>query len=147
MPNETAAESPRHASPTTPAPAARRHDVLREMRSSDVEPYTGLRYLSKLFRLMAILLVLVLLEELITGFYRFGLAVLPTLLGEVTRLIVAAGLLWGVGDFAILLIDVGHDVRATRILLARQVAHHVGEHHAVLVPADAAPDRAADAAR
>ena len=37
-----------------------------------------------------------------------------------SRLIVLAGLLWGVGDLAILLIDVGHDVRAARILLARQ---------------------------
>ena len=49
-----------------------------------------------------------------------GSAALPTLLGEASRLIVLAGLLWGVGDLAILLIDVGHDVRAARILLARQ---------------------------
>jgi hypothetical protein len=40
-----------------------------------------------------------------------------------SRLIVLAGLLWGTGDLAILLIDVGHDVRAARILLGRQVAH------------------------
>jgi hypothetical protein len=53
----------------------------------------------------------------------------PTLLGEASRLIVLAGLLWGVGDLAILLIDVGHDVRAARILLGRQAAHHLQEHH------------------
>ncbi len=40
-----------------------------------------------------------------------------------------AGLLWGTGDLAILLIDVGHDVRATRILVGRQAVHHIAEHH------------------
>jgi len=35
---------------------------------------------------------------------------------------VLAGVLWGTGDLAHLLIDVGHDVRASRILVAR-VAH------------------------
>jgi hypothetical protein len=49
-----------------------------------------------------------------------GSAAVPTLLGEASRLIVLAGLLWGVGDLAILLIDVGHDVRAARIMMARQ---------------------------
>ena len=33
-----------------------------------------------------------------------------------------AGVLWGTGDLAHLLIDVGHDVRAARILMAR-IAH------------------------
>ena len=123
-------------------PGARRGDVLRSMRASDIEPYTGLRYLSKLFRMMAILLLLVVLEETVTGFYRFGMGAVPVLLGVVTRLLVAAGLLWGVGDLALLLIDVGHDVRAARILLARQLAHHAGEAHATLT-ASPTPARAA----
>jgi hypothetical protein len=57
--------------------------------------------------------------EIVTGVVAQGSAAIPTLLGEASRLIVLAGLLWGVGDLAILLIDVGHDVRAARILLAR----------------------------
>jgi hypothetical protein len=52
-----------------------------------------------------------------------GTASIPTLLGEISRLIVLAGLLWGSGDLALLLIDIGHDVRATRILLGRQAIH------------------------
>jgi len=36
--------------------------------------------------------------------------------------------LWASGDLAILLIDIGHDVRATRILIGRQSAHHLAEH-------------------
>src|SRR5919107_4866862 len=108
----------------------RRHDAdaLTHVRASDIEPYIGLRYLSKLFRFMAIILVLLLVAEVITGLVNQGRAAIPTLLGEMSRLIVLAGLLWGTGDLAILLIDVGHDVRATRILLGRQIAHHVGDH-------------------
>lgn len=116
-----------------PAPTggARRSmpEGLFTVRASDIEPYIGLRYLSKLFRLMAIILVLVLVAEIITGFVQLGTVALPRLLGEASRLIVLAGLLWGIGDLAILLIDVGHDVRAARILLGRQAAHHLQEHH------------------
>jgi hypothetical protein len=105
--------------------AARRHDpdALTHVRATDIEPYIGLRYLSKLFRFMAIILVLLLVAEVITGLVNQGRAAIPTLLGEMSRLIVLAGLLWGTGDLAILLIDVGHDVRAARILLGRQIAH------------------------
>lgn len=92
---------------------------IPDIRNSDLEPYVGLRYLSKLFKLMGVILGLLLIAEIVTGFVAQGSAAIPTLLGEASRLIVLAGLLWGVGDLAILLIDVGHDVRAARILLAR----------------------------
>jgi hypothetical protein len=116
---ESAADSP-----------ARRFDAdaVTHVRASDIEPYIGLRYLSKLFRFMAIILVLLLVAEVVTGFMKQGRASIPTLLGEMSRLIVLAGLLWGTGDLAILLIDIGHDVRAARILLGRQIAHNVLEH-------------------
>ena len=94
-----------------------------------LEPYVGLRYVAKLFRLMALILVLLLVAEVVTGLTTQGSAAIPTLLAEGSRLIVLAGLLWASGDLAILLIDVGHDVRATRILIGRQSAHHLAEHH------------------
>src|SRR5258708_31244213 len=71
---------------------------------------------------MGIVVVLVLVEEVATGLYTQGAVSIPTMLGEASRLIVLAGVLWGTGDLAHLLIDVGHDVRAARILMAR-VAH------------------------
>src|SRR6476660_7180139 len=92
---------------------------IKEVRATDIEPYTGLRYLSKLFRFMSVILVLLLIAEVVTGMYTQGSAAIPTLLGEASRLIVLAGVLWGTGDLAHLLIDVGHDVRAARILVAR----------------------------
>jgi hypothetical protein len=100
----------------------RDNDAIKEVRATDLEPYTGLRYLSKLFRFMAVILVMLLVAEVITGFYTQGATAIPTLLGEASRLIVLAGVLWGTGDLAHLLIDVGHDVRASRVIASR-VAH------------------------
>ena len=146
MSPETAELAPPDERVTTPAggTVARRHDpdALTHVRASDIEPYIGLRYLSKLFRFMAIILVLLLVAEVITGLVNQGRAAIPTLLGEMSRLIVLAGLLWGTGDLAILLIDVGHDVRASRILLGRQIAHHDGDHmRAAPTSGEAVPHR------
>ena len=127
-------------------------DPLFGVRTADIEPYTGLRYLSKLFRMIAVVLVLLLIAEVVTGLITQGTDSISTLLGEVSRLIVLAGLLWGVGDLAILLIDVGHDVRAARILIGRQTAHlshHPHEGQVVgpsaFAPASIAPSTVAPA--
>jgi hypothetical protein len=97
--------------------------IIAGIRATDIEPYTGLRYLSKLFRFMAIIVLLLMVAEIATGIYAQGAASIPTLLGEISRFVVISGVLWGTGDLAHLLIDVGHDVRASRVLLARQTYH------------------------
>lgn len=119
-----------HGAPVSSTPAtpdgevrAPRGDPAMPVRSADLEPYVGLGYLSKLFRFMAVVLLLLLVSEVVTGLVAQGTAAIPTLLGEISRLIVLAGLLWGSGDLALLLIDMGHDLRATRILLGRQALH------------------------
>jgi hypothetical protein len=127
-------ETHRHDAHAAPAGEPRRrptpaHQEIAGVRDADLEPYIGLRYLSKLFKLMAVVLLLLLVAEATTGFMQQGAAAIPTLIAEASRLIVFAGLLWGAGDLAILLIDTGHDVRATRILIARQLAHHMTAHH------------------
>lgn len=109
-------------------------DARMQVRAADLEPYIGLKYLSRLFKLMAVILILLLVSEIITGLVTNGLDALPTLLGEVSRLVVFAGLLWGSGDLAILLIDMGHDLRATRILIGRQLAHNMDAQHSTVDP-------------
>jgi hypothetical protein len=121
--------------------AARRgvSDMVMQVRASDIEPYVGLRYLSKLFRLMAIILVILLLAEVVTGLMSQGVIAVPTLIGEISRLIVLASLLWAMGDLAVLMIDIGHDVRASRILLGRQAAHQLHDHVAGSTPPGGTP--------
>lgn len=130
---ETPAAPPAGEAPDAPVRRTPPDVTPMQVRESDLEPYVGLRYLSKLFRLMALILALLLVAEVIAGLAQDGPAAIPALLAEASRLIVLAGLLWGAGDLAILLIDIGHDVRAMRIMLGRQVVHHGG---ASLTPAD-----------
>jgi len=92
---------------------------LEEVRDEDLEPYVTLRYIARLFKVLAILMVVMLIGEVITGFVTEGSAALMTLIGEATKLLVVAGLMWGGGDITLLLVDAGHDLRVARILLGR----------------------------
>jgi hypothetical protein len=123
-PAQEARREARHEAPRDGAKEAER--PIKDVRATDIEPYTGLRYLSKLFKLMAVVLLLLLAAEVVTGLSTQGSAAIPTLLGEASRLLVFSGLLWGSGDLAHLFIDMGHDIRANRILMSRQVYHLVG---------------------
>ena len=99
-----------------------------EVRDQDLEPYVTLRYIARLFKVLAILMVVMLIGEVVTGLMTAGTGAFLTLLGEVTRLLVLAGLLWAGGDITLLLIDAGHDIRVARILLGRiNTALHHGE--------------------
>lgn len=89
------------------------------VRDQDLEPFAALRYIARLFKALSILLVVLLLAEVILGLVQAGTAVLATLLVDATRLLVLAGLLWGIGDLALMLIETNHDLRATRILVGR----------------------------
>lgn len=89
------------------------------VRTDDLEPHEGLRYIAKLFKALALLLIFMLIAEMIIGFQQDGSAALGTLLIEATRLIVFAGFLWAAGDLAVMLIESNHDLRAARILLGR----------------------------
>ncbi len=90
-----------------------------EVRGEDLEPYVTLRYIARLFKVLAVLMVVMLVGEVITGFATNGISAIMTLLGEATRFLVLAGLMWAGGDITVLLIDAGHDLRVARILLGR----------------------------
>jgi hypothetical protein len=90
-----------------------------DVRDEDLEPHAGLRYIARMFKILAILLILLLIAEIILGLVQNGQQAIPQLLIEATRLIVFAGLLWGAADMGLMLIESNHDLRATRILVGR----------------------------
>jgi hypothetical protein len=91
------------------------------VRETDVEPYTALRWVATMFKAAAIFLAVALVGQFIAGLRYEGTEALPALLGETARTAVLAVVLWGGGDLVRLLIQLGHDIRAERILLARIV--------------------------
>jgi hypothetical protein len=93
------------------------------VRNRDLEPYTALLYIGRLFKVLSGLIVVSMAAELALGVRLEGSESLGTFLGEAMRLLALAGLLWAGGDIVRLVIDAGHDVRTSRILLGRISAH------------------------
>lgn len=100
-------------------PGPRREGEVEGVRTTDLEPYITLRYIAKLFKVLAVLIALMIVGEVVAGLVMEGRQAVMTLLGESTRLLVMGGLLWAGGDITLLLIDAGHDLRVARILLGR----------------------------
>jgi hypothetical protein len=96
-----------------------RAPAIARVRSDDIEPHEGLRHVARLFKTLALFLLVMLAVELVLGFRQQGMAALGPLLIEAMRVIVIAGVLWGLGDIAVILIESNHDLRAVRILLGR----------------------------
>jgi hypothetical protein len=71
--------------------------------------------------------VVALTAEVIAGIALEGMGAILPLFAEVIRGVVLAAILWGVGDLTVLFIDVGHDVRAARVLLGRLSARAAAE--------------------
>ena len=84
-----------------------------------LEPYITLRYIARLFKVLAVLMAIMLIGEIILSFMADEPVSIPDLIARVTQLMVLAGLMWGGGDVTLLLIDAGHDLRVARILLGR----------------------------
>lgn len=93
--------------------------VLDAIREDDIEPYTGLAWVGTVSKAAAIFLLVALLGQFVAGLRENGVADLPFLLGETAQTFVLMIVLWGGGDLVKLLVDVGHDIRAQRIMLMR----------------------------
>lgn len=111
--------------PAVSDPAAMRRDP-GAIRAEDTEPYIGLQYIARLFKIVAMIVLVAIIAEVVAGMAfeaNSGAAAWPelllNLLAEVIQGGVLAAMLWGAGDLTLLLIDVGHDVRAARVLLGR----------------------------
>ncbi|MGZ5475209.1 MAG: zinc ribbon domain-containing protein [Thermoanaerobaculia bacterium] len=108
--------------PMCGAPPIRKDDhraKIEVVRTDDLQPYVTLRYIARLFRVLAVLMVLMMIGEVVTGLVTEAGAALPTLIAEVTQMLVLAAVMWAGGDITVLLIDLGHDIRVSRILLGR----------------------------
>ena len=105
--------------PRQPGPSA--------IRAEDIEPYMALQYVARLFKIAALVVVVALSAEVVVGILVEGAGAILPLFAEVIRGVVLAAILWGVGDLTVLLIDVGHDVRAARVLLGRMSARMAGD--------------------
>ncbi len=93
-----------------------------ELREDDLEPQQGLHVTALVVRAAAVVVLLLALGQF--GYWwmnrppeNVGIGVL---IGDTIRLIVFAALLWAAGDLASLLVKTHYDVRAARILIARQ---------------------------
>ncbi|MDB4917094.1 MAG: hypothetical protein JWM95_4738 [Gemmatimonadetes bacterium] len=89
------------------------------VREDDVEAAKGIRFIAFLFRGMAILMIVLMCVQIISGVTGTVALSLGVLFAEAVRLIIFAGLLWGLGDIAVLAIKSHYDLRAMKILVAR----------------------------
>jgi hypothetical protein len=92
------------------------------IRAEDTEPYVGLQYVARLFKIVAMIVIVAIIAEVVAGLIYEGVGAGFNLLAEVIQGGVLAAMLWGAGDLTLLFIDVGHDVRAARVLLGRMSA-------------------------
>lgn len=93
-----------------------------EVRDADLEPQPGLHFVGIVFRVSALVILALALWQFTDWWLdrppgNVGMAVLVS---DTIRLVVVSALLWAASNLADLLIKSHYDVRASRILLARQ---------------------------
>jgi len=93
-----------------------------QVRAEDTEPYIGLQYVARLFKVVAMVVIVALTAEVVAALVMEGPSALLPLFLELLQGAVLAAVLWGASDLTLLFIDVGHDVRAQRVLLGRMSA-------------------------
>ena len=107
------------------------------VRDHDIEPVAGLHWVAVLFRVMAVLLLLLMVAQLALGLTSTVELSYGVLFAEAIRLLIFAGLLWGFAALADLFVKSHHDLRASRILLAR-IAYRLREDPQAVPPAEEA---------
>jgi hypothetical protein len=100
-----------------------------QVREEDLEPHAGLRYIAWLFKVLALLMVLVLIAEVVIGLRNGSPMAMSTLMVEATRLVVFAAFLWAAGDMALMFIESNHD-------LVSRLTANAAEHEAAALSRD-----------
>jgi hypothetical protein len=103
------------------------------VRDVDIETPTGLHYIAKLFRILAVLVIVLMGIQIYNGVTAAVEMSISEMAIDAIRLLLFAGVLWGAGDLADLFVKCHCDVRATKILLGR-LTRVVGQHPALREP-------------
>jgi hypothetical protein len=123
------------------SPTAEEHQPILAgvaVREEDIEPEKGIRAIALLFRGMAILLLFLMVVQVVLAVTSTVALSVGVVFADAVRLVIFAGLLWGGGNVAVLLIRSHYDLRATRILTARLVhmVRQMGEASGQLKPGE-----------
>ena|SRR5688500_341776 len=105
------------------------------VRDHDIEPVASLHWVAVLFRVMAGLLFFLMVVQIALGLTSAVEISYGVLFAEGVRLLIFAGLLWGAAALADLFVRSHHDMRASRILLAR-IEYRMREGSEAVPPAD-----------
>ncbi|HET7188125.1 MAG TPA: hypothetical protein VFI52_08220 [Gemmatimonadaceae bacterium] len=123
------------------------HAVLAgvEVRDADLVPQPGLHFISIVIRVSAVVILLLALWQFADWWMNrppgdVGLAILVS---DTIRLIVVAALLWAASNLAHLMVLSHYDLRASRILIARQtyMMEKMGLTNGTLPPPPTETDR------
>lgn len=104
------------------------------VRDEDIETTVSIHWVAVLFRVMAGLLFLLMIMQIALGMTSAVEISYGVLFAEAVRLLIFAGLLWAAGALSDLFVKSHHDMRATRILLAR-IAYRLREDAPAVPPA------------
>ena len=104
------------------------------VREDDIEPVLGLHWAAWLFRALAVLVFVLMMLQLALGLTSTVDLSVGVLFAEAVRMLILASLLWAAGALADLFVRSHHDLRATRVLLAR-IAYRLREDPAAAPPA------------
>lgn len=96
-----------------------RRTTIAPIRQADIESTRGLHWVALLFRALAVLVFTLMLLQIAFGLTSpfdesYGL-----LFAEAVRMLILSCLLWAVGAISDLFVQSHHDLRASRVLLAR----------------------------
>ena len=126
-------EENRRRLPDVETPTRRPEIAGVPVREDDIEPTLGLHWVAGLFRGLAILVFVLMALQLALGLTSTVDLSYGVLFAEAVRMLILACLLWAAGGLADLFVRSHHDLRATRVLLAR-IAYRLREDQAAAPP-------------
>lgn len=89
------------------------------VRDADIVPYAPLLQVSRLFRFASKVVLVALVLEVVARLAGQGAEALLPVIAETIRGVILAAILWGAADLMVLLVGIGGDARASRVLLGR----------------------------